>query len=60
MRRTLEIRVAFTPTRLSAEYLRAAYEVVTPTIERTIVAEETAPGIAQDEKVVTAHVRGPR
>lgn len=37
MRRRLEIRVAFAPTRLSAEHLRVAYEVVSAVVDRTIV-----------------------
>jgi hypothetical protein len=51
MRRGLEIRVAFAPTRLSAEYLRAAYEMVNAVVERAIVrpsdevANERALGI---------------
>jgi hypothetical protein len=36
MQRSFALRVAFSPTRLSAEHLRSAYEVVTPVIERTI------------------------
>jgi hypothetical protein len=40
MRRAIEIRVAFVPTRLSAMQLRAAYAVVSPTAERTVVARE--------------------
>jgi hypothetical protein len=37
MRRGMEIRVAFAPTRLSPEHLRAVYELVTPVIERSVV-----------------------
>ncbi len=37
MRRGLEIRVAFAPTRLSVEHLRAVYEMVTPVIDRAVV-----------------------
>jgi len=39
MRRGLEIRVAFSPTRLSVEHLRAVYEVVTPMTERAVMKE---------------------
>ena len=39
MRRGLEIRVAFAPTRLSAEHLRAVYEMVTPVVNRAVVRE---------------------
>jgi hypothetical protein len=38
MRRGIEIRVAFAPTRSSAMHLRAVYAVVSPTAERTVVA----------------------
>jgi hypothetical protein len=37
MRRGLEIRLAFVPTRLSAEHLRAVYEMVTPVVDREII-----------------------
>lgn len=40
MRRGLKIRVAFSPTRLSADHLRTVYEVVTPMIERIVIREE--------------------
>jgi hypothetical protein len=45
MRREMQIRVAFEPTRLSAEYLRRAYEIVLPLVERTVTkaAENAAP-----------------
>ena len=36
MRRNLEIRVTFSPTRLSSEHLRAAYEAATPVIGRAM------------------------
>ena len=42
MRRGLKIRVAFSPTRLSADHLRAVYEVVTPMIERVVIREGDA------------------
>jgi hypothetical protein len=44
MRRNFVLRVAFSPTRLSAEHLREAYEVVTPVSERTIVTTESDEG----------------
>jgi hypothetical protein len=37
MRRGMEIRVAFAPTRLSPEHLRSVYEMVTPVIDRSVV-----------------------
>ena len=37
MRRSMEIRVAFAPTRLSPEHLRAVYEMVTPVTDRSVV-----------------------
>ncbi len=40
MRREFVLRVAFSPTRLSAEHLREAYEVVTPVTERTVATTE--------------------
>jgi hypothetical protein len=40
MRRGLEIREAFRPTRLSAEHLRTAYEMATPMIERRIIRRD--------------------
>jgi len=46
MRRGLEIRVAFAPTRLSVEHLRAVYEMVTPVIDRVVVRR----GAAVDEE----------
>jgi len=38
MRRGIEIRVAFAPTRHSAMNLRTAYSVVTPMVERPVIA----------------------
>ena len=46
MRRGFAIRVAFSPTRLSAEHLRDVYEVVTPVIERVAVDAEEDVGVA--------------
>jgi hypothetical protein len=37
-----EIREVFMPTRLSAMHLRAAYEVVSPESERTVVGGQEA------------------
>ena len=45
MRRTIEIREAFAPTRLSAAHLRKAYDVVSPVVERTIVGAEPAQAV---------------
>jgi hypothetical protein len=42
MRRGLRIRVAFAPTRLSETYLRTAYEVVSPTAQRTVMVRQLA------------------
>jgi hypothetical protein len=47
MRRGIEIRTAFAPTRMSKTYLRAAYERVSPVVQRTVVAP-TTPEIAED------------
>jgi hypothetical protein len=43
MRRGLEIRVAFRPTRLSTEHLRTAYEIATPMSERRISRRDDEP-----------------
>jgi hypothetical protein len=40
MRRGIEIRIAFAPTRTSAMHLRAAYAVVSATAERIVVADD--------------------
>jgi hypothetical protein len=37
MRSGIEIRTAFAPTRMSAAHLRAAYELVSPVVERAVV-----------------------
>jgi hypothetical protein len=50
MRRGIKIRVAFLPTRLSAEHLRAAYEVVTPVVERTIIPTNNADSARSRER----------
>lgn len=39
MRRGIEIRTAFAPTRMSAAHLHAAYELVSPGVERTVAAQ---------------------
>jgi hypothetical protein len=61
MRRGFEIRVAFSATRLSAEHLRAAYEVVTPMIERIVAMEDNATVARQrDEEGLRRRRRGTR
>jgi hypothetical protein len=53
MRRTIEIRQAFAPTRLSAAHLREVYNVVSPVVERTILRAEPVQAVerhAQHEK----------
>jgi hypothetical protein len=57
MRRGLEIRVAFSPTRLSAEHLRAVYEVVTPMIERVVIKEEDLVATRKHERGAEAAPR---
>jgi hypothetical protein len=52
MRRGIEIRTAFAPTRLSATNLRAAYEVVSPVVERTIVATAEQADVEPVERAV--------
>jgi hypothetical protein len=49
MRRGLEIRMAFAPTRMSAVHLRAAYEVVSPVIERIVIVVDSAEQAVADE-----------
>jgi hypothetical protein len=39
-RRDLMLRVAFAPTRLSEEYLRTAYEIAIPVVERAVLPIE--------------------
>jgi hypothetical protein len=48
-RRALALRVAFAPTRLSAEYLRTAYDVVLPVVEREVSSTK---GLDEDAVVV--------
>ena len=60
MRRALEIRVAFSPTRLSEEYLRSAYEVVTPLIERAVVSTSEEQSEVRVGPVSEAAMRRPR
>jgi len=43
MRRGLQIRVAFAPTRLWEAHLRTAYEVVSPTAKRAVSVRQPAP-----------------
>jgi hypothetical protein len=42
MRRQLHIRVEFAPTRLSAEYLKRAYEMVVPVARRVAGQQQPA------------------
>jgi hypothetical protein len=55
MRSGIEIRTAFAPTRMSAAHLRAAYELVSPVVERTVV--EIAQQLAADEHEVGSRGR---
>jgi hypothetical protein len=57
MRRGLVIRVAFSPTRLSADHLRAAYEVVTPVIERVVIGEEDVATRKRERRVADVALR---
>jgi hypothetical protein len=58
-RRGIEIHTAFAPTRLSAMYLRAAYEAVSPVVERTVVgAAEQAVVEARDSAGAVLRRRG--
>jgi|HubBroStandDraft_4_1064222.scaffolds.fasta_scaffold18962_2 hypothetical protein len=51
------IRVAFSPTRLSADHLRAVYEVVTPIIERVVTREEGVATCKRERRVGDVAVR---
>jgi len=57
MRRGIEIREAFVPTRLSATYLRGAYEVVSPVVERIAVTTERVVGDEREDGVVQREQR---
>jgi hypothetical protein len=61
MRRSFLLRVAFAPTRLSAEHLREAYEAVTPVLERTIesanVGTNDTTASSSDQKQRSRRVR---
>ena len=62
MRRGFKIQTAFSPTRLSAEYLHTAYEIVTPMIKRRVAKEDrdTAPKRKRDEDAVPRRIDGAR
>jgi hypothetical protein len=51
MRRRLDIRVTFAPTRLSAEHLRVVYDVVTPLVERRVVTDDDEATREQESRV---------
>lgn len=55
MRRGIQIRVAFAPTRLSAEHLHSAYEMVLPLVERSV--EKKADAVAHDDDREQSSVR---
>jgi hypothetical protein len=59
MRRGLEIREVFRPTRLSSEHLRAAYETATPMIERPVIRRGDAP-VREAERVGDARAQAQR
>lgn len=46
----MQIRLAYAPTRFSAEHLRSAYEVLVPLVERSIGASADALVPARDER----------
>jgi hypothetical protein len=56
MRRALKIRVSFSPTRMSSEYLRETYELLTGSTERRIVSAPEVPNPAEAGREV-ARVR---
>lgn len=52
MRKRFTLRVAFLPTRLSAEHLREAYEAVTPVIDRAVKSTvDTESAVDADDRV---------
>jgi hypothetical protein len=53
-----EIREVFMPTRLSAMHLRAAYEVVSPESERTVVGAERAVDDEHSDVAIVRRARG--
>ncbi len=56
MRRALEIRVTFRPTRVAAERLRAAYDLVDPVRSRRLQDDpDTVPSSPSEEHDVDAH-----
>ena len=57
MRRNLQIRASFAPTRTSHEYLREVYELVTQVTERTIGNATDAPHPSDGVKRDMARIR---
>jgi hypothetical protein len=57
MRRGIEIRMAFAPTRMSATHLRAVYEVVSPVVERTVAAG-AEPVVGHRERLMVRRRQG--
>lgn len=58
MRGSFQVRVAFSPTRLAAEHLQSAYDVVTPVASRTIAREDA--GGAERDRERTERTMGTR
>jgi hypothetical protein len=59
-RREIEIRTEFAPTRSSALYLRAAYEAVSPVVERSVVGASPPAVIEERDNETAATPRRPR
>jgi hypothetical protein len=60
MRRGLKIRFSFSPTRMSGEYLRETYEMVTRSTERAIVNAAEAADPANSSRAELARTRSRR
>ncbi len=58
MRRGIEIRTAFSPTRMSATHLRAVYQVVSPAVERTIAAGAERPVVGKCDRLTVRRRQG--
>jgi hypothetical protein len=58
MRRGIEIRTAFAPTRMSAAHLDVAYELVSPGVERTVAAAQRV--VADERNAGATLERRPR
>jgi hypothetical protein len=58
MRRGIEIRMAFAPTRMSATHLRVVYEVASPVVERTVVVGAERPVVGNGDRLMVRRRQG--